>query len=292
MTTAISLRTLLGHGQVDTARVCLGSLTRYSRSPFRLIVHDDGSLSQGDLDRLREVLGDFEVVPRSAADERMEVLLARHPAARAFRRTNPLALKVLDVALFESGSTLEFCDSDVLFLRPFDGLFGGRFSGAVVMGDVQNAYSVRSWQVALDRRLRLPRRVNTGILRFSTAAYDLDLIEWFLGRPEYLRTPVWVEQTAWALLAYRAGCRLLDERQVAFPERPVHVSPERVALHFINPRRDLLAAYLAVAPDRAAEAPVRIETVPAGRCGWATLAVAESRRRLARSGWGRLRLAG
>ena len=269
--------TLLGRAQTPAARACLGSLRRFMAEPFLLRVHDDGTLREEDL----ALLAPDEVVPRREADGRMEEILAHYPACRAYRRVNPLALKLLDAPLLNEGESLAFCDGDVLFLRPFSGLFTAE-AGAVMMADLQNAYSVRSWHLLLDRRLRLPQRINTGVLRFRTALYDLDLVEWFLGRSGYLRTPVWVEQTAWALLAARAGCRVYDPRQVAFPERPARVSEETVALHFISPRRDLLPAYLEAVPDRTAEPPVAIRTEPARRCGWASLAGSEGRRLLAR----------
>lgn len=272
--------TLLGRAQTPAARACLGSLRRSMAEPFRLRVHDDGTLREEDL----ALLAPDEVVPRREADGRMEEILARHPACRAYRRANPLALKLLDAPLLAPEESLAFCDGDILFLRPFSGLFAwpGPEVGAVTMADAQNAYSVRSWHLLLDRRLRLPRRINTGLVLFRATAYDLDLVEWFLGRSGYLRTPVWVEQTAWALLAARAGCRVYDPRQVAFPERPARVPGEAVALHFISPRRDLLPAYLEAAPDRTCEPPVAVRTVPARRCGWAALAGSEGRRLLAR----------
>lgn len=269
--------TLVGRTQTPAAQVCLESLRRYAAEPFRLRVHDDGTLREEDL----ALLAPDEVVSRREADERMEEILARYPACRAYRRVNPLALKLLDAPLLNPGESLAFCDGDVLFLRPFSGLFTAE-AGAVMMADLQNAYSVRSWHLLLDRRLRLPQRINTGVLRFRTALYDLDLVEWFLGRSGYLRTPVWVEQTVWALLAARAGCLVYDPRQVSFPERPARVPEETVALHFISPRRDLLPAYLEAVPDRTGEPPVAVRTMPARRCGWAALAGSEGRRLLAR----------
>lgn len=276
--------TLLGRAQTGTALACLGSLRRCAAEPVRLRLHDDGTLGPEELERLDEAAGPFDLVPRREADERMEEILARHPAARAFRRTNPLALKLLDAPLLAGEAWLSLCDTDVLFLRPFTGLFAapGPETGAVMMADTQDAYSVRSWHLLLDPRLRLPRRVNAGIVLFRTELYDLDLVDWFLARPGYQRTPFWVEQTAWALLAARAGCRIYDPRQIAFPERPVRVQEGAVALHFVSPRRDLLPIYREAAPDRTGEPPVAVRTLPARRCGWTSLAGSEGRRLLAR----------
>lgn len=276
----LAVSTLLGRAQTPAALACLGSLRRLMAEPFRLRIHDDGTLREEEL----ADLAPFEVVPRHEADERMEEILTRHPACRAYRRVNPLALKLLDAPLLAKEESLAFCDGDVLFLRPFEGLFAwpGPEVGAVTMADLQDAYSVRSWHLLLDRRLRLPRRINTGVIHFRAALYDLDLVEWFLGRSGYLRTPVWVEQTAWALLAARAGCHVYDPRQVAFPEPSVRVPEDAVALHFISPRRDLLPAYINTAPDRSGEPSAVIRTIPARRCGWAALAGSEGRRLLAR----------
>jgi hypothetical protein len=241
-----------------------------------LRLHDDGTLTGEDRESLTAGFGPCAFVDRAAADERAADLLAARPALRAFRRANPLALKLVDAVLW-AGEELAFCDTDLLFLRPFRGLFRlPPEAGALFMSDRQNAYSVRSWHLLARRRLRLPRRANTGIVVYRTAAYDPDLLEWYLSRPEHLFAPVWVEQTAWALLGWRAGCRLLDPAQVAIPLPGVPAGEETVALHFVSPVRTLLAEYppLAVAD----APPVEIRSRPARRCRALDLAADEARR--------------
>ncbi|HEV2845113.1 MAG TPA: hypothetical protein VG477_09735 [Thermoanaerobaculia bacterium] len=267
-----TVSTLLGHAHVEMALSCLGSLLRYSADPLRLRVHDDGSLTPEDRERLAEGLENPEVIPRREADARVEPTLGA--ACRAFRRENPLALKLFDAAVF-AGDDLAFCDSDVLFLRPFSGLFAVE---PVFMADQQNAYSIRSWHLALHRRLALPRRVNSGVFQVRTGLYDPDLLEWYLGRPEFRFAPVWVEQTAWALLAGRGGCRLYDPGQIAFPGS----AADPVALHFVSPLRSLLAPALEQSRDRRGEPAVAIDTQEAGRCGVLDLALTEARRKLRR----------
>jgi hypothetical protein len=279
--------TLLGHAHVEMALLCLGSLLRHSAEPLRLRVHDDGSLTEEDLERLAAGLGEPAVVSRRAADERLADVLSSRPACRAFRQANPLGLKLLDVALLAPGSPdapgaeLAYCDSDVLFLRPFTGLFNlTGDAGALFMHDRQNAYSVRSWHLLREPRLRLAARVNSGILTFRTRYFDPDLVEWFLGRPEYRFAPVWVEQTAWSLLAAAAGCRLLDPAAVAFPEPGREPAAGTVALHFVSPLRGLLAPFARrPAP---VSAPIAIRSLPASRLTPLGLAATEACRRLGR----------
>ncbi len=289
----VRVATLLGHAHVEMALACLGSLLRHSADPLRLRIHEDGSLGEEDRERLARGLGDPEFVPRAEADARVEDLLAGRPALRAFRQRNPLALKLIDIPFLagmeadDGLDDLAYCDSDVLFLRPFAGLFRfpgpetGAETGAVFMSDRQNAYSVRSWHLLARKRLALPCRVNTGVLLFRTRFFDPDLLEWYLSRPEFGFAPVWVEQTAWALLGQRAGCRLWDPRLLWLPEVGVDAG-DAVALHFVSPLRGLLSEFLERAGDRTGEPPVPVGTIPARRCRSWDLAWTEARRRLAR----------
>jgi hypothetical protein len=283
--------TLLGHAHVEMALVCLGSLLHFSADPLRLLIHDDGSLTPADLERLAAGLGEPAVVPRWEADERMRELLAGYPAAAAFRAENPLAAKLLDATLLGPGAELAFCDADVLFLRPFARLFElPSGAGALFMSDPQNAYSVRSWHLLREPRLRLAAHVNSGVLVFRRASFDLDLLEWFLGRPEHRFAPVWVEQTCWALLGQEAGCRLLDPAALAIPAAGCESADrQRVALHFVSPVRALLArhAEAAAPPPDSAIPPTEVVTRPARQLTAAALAATELRRRLCRLRWPR-----
>jgi hypothetical protein len=281
------------------ALVCLGSLLRCSASPLRLRIHDDGSLTAADLERLAVGLGEPAVLARREADERLAELLAGRPAARAFRLANPLALKLLDVPLLaeaeavpllaEAAEPLAYCDADVLFLRPFSGLFAlPPEAGALFMHDPQNAYSVRSWHLLRERRLRLAGHVNTGVIACRTRRFDLDLVEWFLARPPYRFAPVWVEQTCWALLGGQVGCRLLDPAAVSIPVPGREPPAGQVALHFVSPVRGLLGRYTERLAERRPPAapgpPVEILSFPAPRLTARALAATEAKRR-----WRRLR---
>jgi hypothetical protein len=276
-----TVATLLGHAQVPMARACLGSLLRLSAEPLRLRLHDDGTLTPADAEELAAALGGAEVVRRAEADARTASRLARYPATRAFRAASPLALKLVDAALLAAGESLAYCDADVLFRRPFSGLyrFPSPAAGALFMTDTQNAYSLRSWHLARrltgPRRLRIPRQVNSGIFLFRRALYDADFVEWFLGQERFRFAPPWVEQTAWGLLGARAGCWLLDRGQVRIPAAADETGA--VALHFVRSVRGLLPGYLA-SGEEAGAAPVELQSAPARRCGPLALAASEGGR--------------
>src|SRR5436190_6274625 len=112
---------LVGGRQMQFALPCLESLLTYSADAIALRIHDDGTLTAGDQALIGEHLG-ATVVTREEADGFVEPLLRRYPRLSGFRRQNPLALKLIDVALFEA-DLIRFCDADILFRRPFSGLF-------------------------------------------------------------------------------------------------------------------------------------------------------------------------
>jgi hypothetical protein len=86
--------------------------------------------------------------------------------------------------------------------------------------------------------LRLPQKLNTGLFFFRASEYDMDFVEWFLGNPNlrqvFEKRPHWIEQTCWASLAWRVGCRLWDSQQISVANPKMKaVCDERVAVHFV-----------------------------------------------------------
>jgi hypothetical protein len=270
---------LLGHAQVELAIECLGSLRTCSQEPVRLRLRDDGTLDSADRDRLM-VLGEPEVVDRATADERIEPLLSRHPACMAYRRRHPLGIKLFDLG-FETGAVANYCDTDVLFLRPFAGLFAELPGNQVwCMRDSQNAYSIRSWHL-VRHRLRFPARLNAGLLRFPRARFDIDRVEWYLNRREMAIAPFWQEQTSWAMLSGALDCRYIEPYRffIALGPPAGERCRNATAVHLVTPARRFLADWRAL---RSEIAFAPITTAPSRRLSAARLLAEEVGRRLRR----------
>ncbi len=122
VTSTLTIRSLVCHRDVDMALACLGSLLRFSHDPLRLVLHDDGSLTSEDIQRLLTGLEGSTIVLRSEADELMNQLLKNHPYSYKYRYEQAYSLKLLDIPLLSKGD-IAYCDTDVLFLRPFYGMF-------------------------------------------------------------------------------------------------------------------------------------------------------------------------
>jgi hypothetical protein len=238
----LPIYTLLCNRDVNRALRCLKSLHEFCRDSFRHSIIDDGSLTPDDRERLGEVLGPVSIISREEAEDRVGPMLQGKPNCQEYRKKHAFALKLIDTALLADGA-FAHCDGDVLFLRAFQG-FDRRLIGGedfVFMKDFTTAYSIGY----LDRHfraagLRLPQSVNAGFMYAGPGSFDLDFIEWFLGRPEY-RVHAWVmEQTAWAALGGRRQLCYFADNQVVFPWKSSTYRDEWVALHFISPIRDRL----------------------------------------------------
>jgi len=236
---ARTVRTLMGHKQVDVGLRCLGSLISYSSEPISLVVHDDGTLTSADRAKLSYGLEGVSILSRDEADSVVLPLLNRYPNCARYRRGHPLALKLIDTALIETGD-LAYCDSDILFLKPFTNLYSwpGGSGAAVFMQDSQEAYSLYPWHAHPLGKIKVPQRINSGLILFRSSEYDLDFLEWLLGQPQlehvFEKRAHWIEQTCWAALGRRVGCYVWSARQLLIANQKMdHVTDDTVGIHFV-----------------------------------------------------------
>lgn len=263
---------------------CLRSIRAHCDRPIRFHIHEDGSITDEDASRLWAI-GDVRLVTRREADERMADELKNFPAARRLRDEMPLALKLLDTVLFHPGPDYAFADADVLFLRPFVSPFqlDCHAHHAVFMEDRENCYCFRSWNLLRERSINLPARVNTGLVVFRKSQYDLDALNWFLTRPACRSIPSMREQTAWAFLGNRVGCRKFNQKHARIM-REGEPDGELIAGHFTARTRRLLPEYVSKSRSQAAADAGILETTDGGSCRASDLAIFEMKRAL-RKAW-------
>ncbi len=259
---------LLCHRHVPMAMSCLGSLLRLCSEPLRLRIHDDGTLTEEDLENLGHQLSQTQFVSRKEANERLLDEFGRYRRLLELRRTDPFIMKVLDGVAYRDGPIYAYIDSDVLFFRPFHNPFHLSDSEvkAVFMRDVEHSYSFRSWQKLLARNVQLAGKINAGIIVIRAEAVDFDLMEWHVSQSLHQGIPSMLEQTFWAMLGTKLGCRVFDPEQLRVMQEGEH-SRELVAGHFTAPTRHLLPEFVRRSGLASLEAePVRLGTISPGRC--------------------------
>lgn len=270
----VVVSTLLCHRDVELGVACLGSLARHSADPVEFRIHDDGTLSPEDMQRLFKALPVQSFVPRKEADHIVKQELAAYPYCAAYRRHSVYGLKLFDAPLLAPGQDLAFCDGDIFFQRPFSGLFEwpDADTGCVFMRDYQNAFAFRPWHLALQWRFRMPARLNCGLFFFRKRLLDLDFLEWLFKRYRRLFAVRhhWVEQTCWGALALGNGGQFWSEEQVCVPRTGADLNADLIGAHLVTPVRGLLPELMARSQeDREPEALV---TEPMPRLGALALA--------------------
>jgi hypothetical protein len=266
---------------MDLAVHCLGSALACSLDPIEIVIHEDGSLTPADRERLARELPGSRVVDRRVADAMMRERLARHPAAAKFRAGSVWGLKLLDVALLEGGDCF-YVDGDIRFFRPFRGLFCREAvaGGSVFLRDtVWAAYSVRPWHLLDKRGLRVCDAINTGLTLIDRAAYDLDFVDWFLQQPDWRVIDAWTEPTCWAALALRGRGRAVHPDDVTNLYPSARVTAATVGAHFLSAHRRFFTAELAQ-PLLHTAPPVTVRLEPLGRLGPFGLGFSQLKRKL------------
>ena len=100
----LPIYTLLCHSDVERAVLCFGSPHARCKDPFRHTVIDDGSLTEGDRDRLLGAFEGLTILSRAEQDERVVPLLKGRPNCLKYRTEHAFALKLIDPPLMAGGA--------------------------------------------------------------------------------------------------------------------------------------------------------------------------------------------
>lgn len=263
----LTVHTMMGHKHVELASKCLASLVKFSQDSVHVVVHEDGSVTPEDQAAFAEMVPSSSFVLKKDADAPMNEFLSKYPACRKLRDNLVFGLKIFDIQVLENDDNLAYTDCDILFLKPFRGLFEmppDPKAGGIFMRDPVQAYCLRSIQYLATPKLKLADRLNGGLLYFRRSAFDWDLVEWFLTHNEFNVHPYWKEQTAWSVLAAATNSWMWDEKQVRVVTSGDDFDNDLVVAHFVSNYRHLLEQAPSDAP--ISNRPVDIASQLGTRC--------------------------
>lgn len=188
----------------------LKSFYAASGRKYALCIHEDGTLTSGQLQTFREHFPEARIIGRKQADNTMLGALAGFPRCQEFRSANFLSLKLFDFAHFLRSERLLQLDSDVLFFRkPVELLRrieDGEYRKNSVNRDVASAYAITPDAAQKYGNVTLAERFNSGLGLIHRASLRLDWLEEFLAIPGLARGHFWrIEQTLAALCSSRFG---------------------------------------------------------------------------------------
>jgi hypothetical protein len=223
------VHSLVCHAHLKLYLFAVKSLLRYERA-VRVVVHDDGSLTEDDLALLARHVEGVTVIRREEADRRVAERLRDYPHCRRYRDSFVNAKQIFDYALLSGSRRLIGLDSDVLFLKPprqvVEWLRGGE--------EILFGYETQPWgsdqiEKRIGRDIAFVPHVNIGFLCYFGDVLDLDVVEECLSRCESFDW--WTGQMLFPILLARSRyeARPLDPRAYTCEK---HDDPDAVFKHY------------------------------------------------------------
>jgi hypothetical protein len=240
----IIVQSLIGGSQLPFYLRCLKSLVTFCKDPIDLQLHTDGTLSQKDKDSIHSELTGTIVNITDSSENSSLVLdyLQGRPNCQKFRKNSIWGIEFFDpIYAFPEDPISFYLDADILFLRPFTGLFDRNHikGGAIFLKDTQwDAYCFRPWQMLAGRKIpQTVKGITTGLVFWDKTVIDWDYLEWFLGEIHLHKIPEWIMPTAQAGLANRCEAKTISPRYLPnlYPNAQIH--DETFGVHLLGSYR-------------------------------------------------------
>lgn len=188
----------------------LASLHAYTETSWPVVIHDDGTLPPVGVDTLKLMFPDVKIIARGDSDAAMTRLLTPYPACADYRRSAPLALKVLDIPQLSKTKRFIILDKSVLFFATPTELLGWakdeERDECWFIQNPEEPCAVTAAEASKDFGIKLWPRLGTGICLLTREAMDLSFCEQVLANSPILsRDPAKVEQSLFALCAAKFG---------------------------------------------------------------------------------------
>jgi len=239
----IELHFLCCHRHVMLLLWCIKSFCKFAGELFRIVLHDDGTLTQDDLGVFAKHINGVRLITKEEADVAMADILAPYPECGAHRESYLVGQKIFDVPLLAETETVLMMDADILFFRrPDEIIEWSRSPGRTVLccRDVLTSYSNTIEDIERHFGMRVQDKINVGIFGFPPDILDLALAEKYLADEDNVIDPErrwWLEQTIYAMATADMDIRYLPLDKYMIPQKKEDFYGDAVALHYVRPIR-------------------------------------------------------
>lgn len=227
----------------------LKSFLFFSELIPRIVLHEDGTLDNDSIKKIKTIFPKAEIIERAEAEHLLKQLPEYNKTIKKFReRGHAMILKLVDILFLSSGKYIMTLDSDILFFKtprlisdfvngklPYDAMISGVPGKGGFKIAVDQTY-IKKHKLDLDRLSAM----NAGlvVLRKNALNYD-KLAEYF----DHVKLPVedyFVEMTGWCCLISQLNYLLLPPDKYILKGK---IEPNTVMKHFTSPRRHEMFAY-------------------------------------------------
>ena len=237
------VQSLVGRSALPFYLRCLQSLLKHCEEKINLLIHQDGSLDENDREQARIQLGEYsKFVDHEETKEKTLDQLSGYPHCQAIRKNSLWGIEFFDPLFAQPENPISYyIDADILFLRPFYGLFDPKEveGGALFIRDVQwDAYSLRPWHLfGFGLRPEIAKGITTALVCWDKRVIDWDYLEWFLGQNKFHCISEWVIPTAQAGLAQRCQARVVSPTQLPNLYPNASIDKATIGVHLLGSYR-------------------------------------------------------
>jgi len=215
----------------------LKSLYRVIEEPYKLCIHEDGSLNDGEINTLKWHFPGARVIYRAESDAAVNARLEEFPLSKELRSWNNLSLKVFDFATFLDAERMFLLDSDILFFEKpvhlLNCINDKNYQLNTLNKDWVHGYTLSAEKLSEETGLVVPDLINSGLGLIHKNNQHLADYEEFLNIPEMIGHPHRIEQTLVALSCANAGFEFLPKEY----DVEKAVRKEGVVKHYTGPIR-------------------------------------------------------
>ena len=239
------VHSLLGSRHVGMCLWSIKSLLHHAQRPFSIVLHDDGSLSLQDIEKLKRHLPGVRVIRKADADTLIRPMLSPWKAVEAYRfgtlgdtdysrSMSIFAIKLLDFNLLTAASRILVLDTDVLFFRRPSELLDwvDNKSEAQCMYCYEDYAPVRNRAgviAGFERKAAPSCYFNSGLICFDKPVMDLSALDSWLKEYGHLTNTLYTfEQFAYNVLVHRCASHAPLSPDYSFNFN----GPNCVATHF------------------------------------------------------------
>lgn len=235
---------LLGHRHVGMCLWSVKSLLHVAGRKYKVVLHDDGSLTARDLDTLKKHLINVRIFGKAIADENLRERLTDFPNSLEFRFSSKetanhrgqynmfiMSLILFDYNLLTEASKILLLDADVLFFKKPKEIMDWVDDPE----DTRTLYSVEAFSPYRNERNELcfgpktPRTLNSGLICLHKSVFDLEAIEGWIGANKELM----YESSNFEQLLYEHFIKAQAGNQPLPDSYPFnYTDPDVVATHF------------------------------------------------------------
>ena len=254
---------------------------KYCEEPISLLLHNDGSLDNSDKDLIETTLSNqiSFADPKETEVQTMDRLQGL-PNCQSFRKKSLWGIEFFDPLFTDPTNPISFyIDADILFLRPFSGLFDSTKvqGGALFLQDTQwDAYCLRPRHLlGFGRRPIIVQGITTAIVCWDKRVIDWEYLEWFLGQFKFHSIPEWVMPTAQAGLASLCQSKVVSPTQLRNLYPNASIEKETFGVHLLGSYREEWLPKIDAYSEKITEPPLTIQAqfqpcLPRGAFAYAT----------------------